>query len=77
MLFFFASASPFDASWNGGNMIIIYYDDRAGPTEFIVINLLLNFSDYHEILLNHYDFQKKFFEVICWYINLISVFLLQ
>ena len=47
MFLLFASASSFDASWNGGNMIFVYYDDRAGPTEFIVTKLLLNIYDYH------------------------------
>ena len=42
-----ASASSFDTSWNDGNMIFVYYADRAGPTEFIMIKSLLNFYDYH------------------------------
>ena len=40
MFLLLASASSFDTSWNGGNMIFIYYNDRAGPTEFIVIKSL-------------------------------------
>ena len=32
----------------GGNMIFVYYGDRAGPTEFIIIKSLPTFYDYHE-----------------------------
>ena len=47
MFLLFASASSFDASWNGRNIIFAYYDDRAGPTEFIVIKSLLKVYDHH------------------------------
>ena len=47
MFLLFASASSFDASWNGRNMIFVYYNDRAGPTEFIVIKSLLKVYDHH------------------------------
>ena len=46
MLFPLASASSFNASTNGGNMIFVYYTGRAGPTQFIVIKLLLNICDF-------------------------------
>ena len=41
-------AYSFDASCNGGNMVFVYYDEHAGPTEFIMIKLLQTFYDYHE-----------------------------
>ena len=49
--------------------MFIYYDDHAGPTEFMIIKSLPTFYDYHEILLNHfYDFHKIFSR---WYVELL------